>query len=81
MPKYELTTPAHEYAKIAVSMLVGSGLTIYALVLFMIHAGFFVPKGTALVRQAENIFVTRQMTSPINEFAGMEKQIWEKVQK
>lgn len=68
-----------ETIKALIGMFAGSALTIFGLILFTIHAGFYVPKGTALVKAAENQFVTRQMVCPIDEFAGMEEDVWEKV--
>ena len=68
-----------ETIKALIGMSAGSVLTIFALVLFTIDAGFYVPKGTGKKKAIEQMTATRQMVCPINEFAGMEEDVWEKV--
>lgn len=79
MKKYELTTPAAEYVKIGVSMVVGAAMLAFALVCWIAHHDWFcIPTTISVERRYWDEVYTRIAVCPIDEFAGLGEDAWKK---
>lgn len=74
--KYEITTPAAEYAKHCACMLIGAAVLAFALFTFLVSKNCFVSQEDALAKRISNEEIAWQMVMPQDEFEYQWEQVY-----